>query len=158
MSSPCKIDLRGSIVKLIDADSVELEIKIDEGNVQFTKQRNIEVQLNQGRIDYFKEGDETLYDVQIECRFSCIKSSNGDPVTTYEFLTGTGNGSTINHYDACNEATSIGATIVSDLLTADPSLHWTIFTDFCYTKIDGNFKDGVLSITGVAKGLFADVV
>jgi hypothetical protein len=157
MAEPKKMDLKNCTVILRDGagSPVELELKMDEGNLQFTHGRNIEVQLDRGIVDYLKEGDEVPLEVQFEGRFSAIRSSSGDDVTPYEFLTGTGRGTTIVSTSGVCEAracdivvevdhSGCGTTVVSESI---------LFEDFTYEKIDGNFKDGTLSFSGKCKVL-----
>jgi hypothetical protein len=87
---PKIIDLKNCQVAIYDGSDpikfIEM-VKIDEGTIQWTVARDVQVKLDKGQIDYLKTGDEQPLKVQMECRFSNIKRSSGDPYTPFEILT-----------------------------------------------------------------------
>lgn len=153
MAEPKAMDLKNCTVILKDGTTptpFELELKIDEGNIQWERKRNIEVKKDRGNLDYLKEGDQEAMTLQLECRYTSIKSSSGDPITPYEFLTKTGAASAYKSTsDLCAADTvdvvvetnqSCGTTVEDEITT---------FADFAYESIGGDFKAGTLSVSGV---------
>lgn len=151
MAEPKQMDLKDCSVFLVDGTNTpnELELKIDEGNITWSRKRNIEVKKDRGVLDYMKEGDEEAMDVKLECRFSTLKSSSGDPVTPYEFFTKTGAASSYASTAAVCAADAVdirievdrncGTTVEDEIIT---------FSDFTYESIDGDFRAGTLSVSG----------
>ena len=152
MAAPKAMRLKNCTVRFLDGTTPtpnELELKIDDGNLTWTGSRQIDVKLDRGELDYLEEGDDVPCEVSIDCRFDAIKSSTGDDVTVYEFLTKTGAASSYKSTadlcaaDAVNIEVEVshdcGTTVEDEIIT---------FADFTYEKIGGNFKDGTLSISG----------
>lgn len=157
MAEPKAMDLKNCTVKLVDGTTPtpnELELKIDEGNIQWERKRNIEAKKDRGNLDYLKEGDQEPMTVQLECRYSCIKSSTGDPVTPYEFLTKTGNASSFLSTGPLCAADTVDIVVETDQTcgtTVEDEI--TTFADFAYETIGGDFRNGTLSISGLCNAV-----
>jgi hypothetical protein len=148
---PKAIDLKNTRIFVYDGSTVPkyLELKIDEGNIQWTVARNIEVKKNKGLLDYLKEGDEEAVKLQLECRFSALKSSIGDPKTAFEIFTNSNDFYTsvadckpyqVHIELLVDNITLCGTTVENELIR---------FEYFAYEEISASFKDGTLSISGV---------
>lgn len=157
MAEPKAMDLKNCAVIFRDGTTPtpnELELKMDEGNLQYTVRRNIEVKRDRGELDYLKEGDEEPMQVQLEGRFSAVKSSSGDPVTVQEFLYKTGAASAYKSTGPVCAADTIdivvevdqdcGTTVEDEIIT---------FEDFAYEEVGGDFKAGTLSVQGVCNAV-----
>jgi hypothetical protein len=157
MAEPKAMDLKSCTIIFKDGTGTpnELELKMDDGTLQWTVARDIQVKLDRGEIDYLKEGDEVPMKIQIEGRFAAIKSSSGDLVTPFEFLTKTGGASAYLSTAAVCAADAVdivvefdhncGTTVQDEIIT---------FSDFTYEEIGGDFKDGTLSISGICNARF----
>lgn len=128
-----------------------LEFKFDEGNLTFQIKRNIEVKRDRGNLDYAKEGDEEPVSLSFEGRFSEVVSSSGGDVSPIEFLTFTGAASAYvstaqvcaaNAIDLVVEVDRSCGTTVQDEVTT--------FSDFTFETIDGDYKAGTISVSGIA--------
>lgn len=127
-----------------------LELKIDEGNLTWSEKRNITAKKDRGVLDYMKENEQEACEVNLECRFSSLKASSGDPVTPYEFLKLSGAASGYKSTGPLCSASALdlivkvnhvcGTTIEDEIIT---------FADFTYTDIGGDFKAGTLSVKGM---------
>lgn len=82
-----KFDLKNSTVKLTDAGSNELTIKLGDGTIQSTEQQNIEYVLDAGRLDTKRKGDEVPASVTLDAILEVIIGS-GDPDAIRKFLYG----------------------------------------------------------------------
>lgn len=157
MAEPKAMDLKDCTVTLRDGTSptpFELEIKFDEGNLQYTVARNIEVKKDRGELDYLKEGDQEPMKLQFEGRFSAVKSSSGDPVTVQEFLYKNGNAAAYKSTGGVCAADTVdivvevdhacGTTVEDEIIT---------FEDFAYESVGGDFKAGTISVQGICNAV-----
>jgi len=152
MAEPKAMRLKNCTIRFIDGTTPtpeELEIKVDDGNLQWTEKRTIDVKLDRGELDYLEEGDDVPCELTLDCRFAAVTSSSGDDVTPIEFLKKQGAASTFKSTAALCAADAInievtvshecGTSIEDEIIT---------FSDFTYENIGGNFKDGTLNISG----------
>jgi hypothetical protein len=151
MTAPKSMDLKNCTIIFRDGDSPKttLEVKIDEGNIQWEVARNLEVKRDRGLLDYIKEGDEEPMTVNLECRFASLISSTGDPLTPYEFLTMTGAGDELVSTGQVCGASAIDIRVETDHDCQDVEDEIIDFLQFHYEKIGGSFKDGTLSVSGL---------
>lgn len=63
-----QLDLANATMYIRDRTSNSMEIKIGEGNLQYTEKRNIEMVLSRGELDTAREADE----VPLEANFDFI--------------------------------------------------------------------------------------
>lgn len=157
MAEPKAMDLKNCTVTFVDGTTPtpnELEIKMDEGNLQYSVRRNIEAKKDRGNLDYLKEGDQEPMQVQLEGRFASVKSSSGDPVTPQEFLYKTGAAAGYASTGPVCAADTIdivvevdhdcGTTVEDEIIT---------FSDFAYEEVGGDFKAGTLSVQGICNAV-----
>lgn len=153
--APGKYDLKQCTLTLKDATAtpVEIEVKFDEGNLTFTHNKNIEYIKDRGVLDTAREGDQEPMSVSFQGRFNCIKSSTGNDLSIYEFLTNTGATALTTTGDACAPfACDIVLTV--DHSDCDPpgsdvvQDEEIIFEEFRAESIGGDFKAGQISVDG----------
>lgn len=147
---PKGMDLKNCTVTLEDGASTPntLDLKIDEGNITWSEKRNITAKKDRGILDYMKEGDQEACEVKLECRFAALTSSSGDPVTPYEFIKGQGSNYVSTSPECSATAINIIVTVDQDCGTSVED-EIIVFSDFTYTQIDGDFKAGTLSVSGL---------
>ncbi len=151
MAEPKVIDLKNATIKFKDGTGTPnyLTIKMDEGNLTYTRRRTVEVKRDRGELDYVKEGDKQPLQVSIEGRFAAIRSSSGDAITPIEFLEKEGAASAyVSTSPACEiDTIDIIVEMRYDCGTMEDEL--ITFPKFAYEEYGGNFKDGVLSVSGI---------
>ena len=158
MAAPTgSIDLKNCTLKFVDATTPtanSLDVHVDEGNIQWTRKRNIEAKKDRGILSYLKEGDQEPLEVNIECRFDVLKSNSGDAVTPFEFLEKTGNASSYTSTSPACEPYTIDIFVYND----NPCTGTTLdeihqFSKFAFTEIGGDYKAGTLSVKGICNSL-----
>jgi hypothetical protein len=152
MSAPKAMDLKNCTITLIDGSSTpnKLDLKIDEGNITWTEKREIKVKKDRGNLDYFKEGDQVPMAVKLECRFDALKSSSGDPITPHEFFTKTGAASSYKSTAGLCAADAVDIQVTVDQVCGTTVQDEIItFSQFTFEEIGGDFKTGLLSVSGI---------
>ncbi|MBF84040.1 MAG: hypothetical protein CL489_06130 [Acidobacteria bacterium] len=155
MARSPKIDLKNATIKFLDGTAVtpqELELKVDDGNITFQSQREIEYVLNRGKLDSTREGDEVPMSVSINLRWDEIRASTADShMSPYEFITGENKGSAVVSTGADCEPLAIDIQVVLGLDACSGSNvedETIVFTQFRYESIDGDASNGTLSVQG----------
>lgn len=64
----------------------ELEVKIGQGNLQYTEKRNIDYILDRGVIDTVREGDQVPVEVQLDFVWEFLRASSGQTPTIEDAL------------------------------------------------------------------------
>lgn len=156
MAKPKAMDLKNCTVKLRDGTSptpLELELKMDEGNLTWTSRFNKEAKKDRGNLDYIKEGDQETMQVSFEGRFDEIKSSTGEAVSPHEFITKTGAASAnVSTADAC-AAYSVDIIVEVDQTCGTIEDEIITFPDFTVEEIGGDFRAGTLSFSGICNAV-----
>ena len=134
-----------------------LEVKIGEGNFQYTEQRTIEYTLDRGLLDEVREGDEVPVDVTLDAIWDYISggTATGAVPTVEDALKRRGPAAAwvSTDADSCRpyavdlcidyqpDCSASSVTQPDELIT---------ISDFRYEQIDHDLRAGTLSITGRA--------
>ncbi len=157
MAAPTgSIDLKNLTVKLVDGavSPHTIDLHIDEGNIQWTRKRNIEVKKDRGRLSYLKEGEQEGLEVNLECRFDVLTSNSGDSVTPFEFLEQQGAASSYTSTSPACEPYTIDIFVYNDNQCSGTTLDEIHqFSKFAFNEIGGDYKAGTLSVKGVCNSL-----
>lgn len=85
------IDLKNATIRLQSGDD-HIDVKIGEGNLDFTEKRNIEVVKSRGELYTMREGDEEAMEVSFQFVWESLESATGeDPPTIEDVLKHQGN-------------------------------------------------------------------
>ncbi len=157
MAAPTgSIDLRNCTVKFVDGavSAHTISLHIDDGNIQWTRKRNIEAKKDRGILSYLKEGEQEPLDVSLECRFDVLTSNSGDEVTPYEFLEKLGGASAYTSTSPACEPYTIDIFVYNDNVCTGTTLDEIHqFSKFAFTEIGGDYKAGTLSVKGICNSL-----
>lgn len=150
MPEPVTMDLKKAKIYFLDGATspTKLEVHVDEGNLTYTRRRNIEYRKDRGLLDHVREGDEEPMDVSLEARFNAVKSQTGNPITLTEFLEQEGAGSSLVTTGGPCEPYSIDIHVEIDQDCGTTSDEIVKFEEFRFEEIGGDFRAGTLSITG----------
>lgn len=156
-----QIDLKNTTLRLKDggAGSAQqsIEIKIGEGNLQYTERKTIEYTLDRGQLDEVREGDEVPIDVTLDAVWEYITAENvtGAVPTIEDALKKRGPASAWVSTDA-DPCRPFAVDVEIDYQPAcsassvsKPNEVVTI-SDFRHEQIDHDLRAGTFSITGRA--------
>lgn len=157
MATPKTIDLKECTIKFIDGTPTTpntLTIKVDDGNLTWTRLREVDPKKDRGKLDYLKQGDEQNMKVSIDLRWDTLKASSGDPVTPFDFLEKQNGASAYLSTSGLCEVDTIdiavyvdhacGTTVEDEIIT---------FSKFAFQEIGGDLKGGKLSVSGICNSI-----
>ncbi len=127
----------------------QLEIKIGDGNITYTENRNYEYMLDRGDLDTVREGDEVPLDVRLECTYEHITTGTSELISPMDALKCVGDAAewVSSSDDPCEPyAIDIEVEHVADCGSAQKET--TLFPDFRPDSKEVNFKDATISLTG----------
>ncbi|KKM98414.1 hypothetical protein LCGC14_1158190 [marine sediment metagenome] len=163
-----QIDLKNATLKLIDGDTPtpnEIEIKIGEGNLTYSENKNIEYTLNRGLLDEVREGDEVPMDIAFDLVWDYI-SGNQDsaavPPLVEDVLKNINNaaGWISTDSDTCRPfAVDVVIEYVPDCgAGAAGDIETITLPDFRYETLDHDLRAGTISCSGRCNAKTATVV
>jgi hypothetical protein len=132
----------------------EIEVKIGEGNLSYTRARTIEYVLDRGNLDEVREGDQVPLDVSFDFQWEYISGLPASAIPTIEeALANEGEASTWVSSDqgagaACRPyAVDIEITYLPTPSTCGDQEIIT-FTHFRYESLDHDLRAGTVSVSG----------
>ncbi len=127
----------------------QIEIKVGDGNVTYTENRNYEYMLDRGDLDTVREGDQAPLDVRLECTYEHITTGTSETVSPLDALKGVGGASewVTSATDVC-EPYAIDIEVEHDPPCGTIQTEITFFPDFRADTKEVNLKDATISLTG----------
>ncbi len=128
-----------------------IEVKIGEGNLTYSENRNIDYILDRGLLDDVREGDQVPMDVNFDFQWEYIVGSSGSAIPTVEeALKGTGEAAAwvSTDSDACRPyAVDLEIEYLPVPSTCGDGEVIT-FSDFRYETLDHDLREGTISCAG----------
>ncbi len=127
----------------------QIEIKVGDGNVTYTENRNYEYMLDRGDLDTVREGDQAPLDVRLECTYEHITTGTSEVISPLDALKGVGGaaGWVSSSTDQC-EPYAIDIEVEHDPPCGVVQTEITLFPDFRADTKEVNLKDATISLTG----------
>lgn len=148
-----QVDLKNATIKIKDGDDNEVEVKIGEGNFQWTERVNREYMLDRGVLDEVRNGDEAPVEVSFDFKWEYIKGpgigSSMDNVTIEDALKRRGGAAAwvSSDADACRPyAVDLELKYEPDCATGDIEI--LTFSDFRYEQLDHDASNGSIACSG----------
>jgi hypothetical protein len=128
-----------------------LQIRIGEGNLQWTEKRNIMYTKDRGRLDTVKLGDEEPVEVKLDFTWVFLKSDTGQTPTVEDVLKKRGEASSwvTSAADMC-EPYAVDIKIVYTPPCASEKREVYLVRDFRYEDLGHDVKQGMVSVSGKA--------
>ena len=151
-----QIDLKYALLKIKDGASNEITVKVGEGNLTWSENRNIEYTLDRGLIDEVREGDQVPMDVSFDFTWEFITGnddSSGAPPTVEDALKKVGQAAawTSSDADTCRPyAVDIVVEYVPNCNDGSAAADKETITlpDFRWESIDHDLRAGTISVSG----------
>jgi hypothetical protein len=127
----------------------QVDIKIGDGNVTYTRKKNYTYVKDRGLLDTVREDDEEPMDVTVAAMFEYIRTGTGEVVTPSDAFTRTGGASewVSSSADLC-EPYAVDLVIVDDRPCGAAQKETLVFLDFRVDSEDVDFKAGTLNFKG----------
>jgi len=81
-----KQSLKDATIKIKDGGSNSITVKIGDGDVTWDETRNITYEMDKGKLDTVREGDDVPLDVNLSFNWEWVKSESPNPATPYEAI------------------------------------------------------------------------
>lgn len=154
-----RLDLKKCTVRIKGGGAGEsLEIKIGDGSLDYTEQKNREYLLNRGLIDEVRDGDEVPMEVSMAFTWEFLRSDGSEAVTPEEALKRVGAAAdwTSSDPDACAPyAVDIEVEYEPECSPTKSELY--VFPDFRWENLAHSFKDASVSVSGKCNATEATV-
>jgi len=161
-----QLDIKYALFKISDGGANSITVKVGEGNLTWSENRNVEYTLDRGLIDEVRLGDEVPMDVSFDFTWEFITGNDdsaGAPPTVEDALKNVGQaaGWVSSDPDACRPyAVDLVIEYVPNCADGSPNADQETITlpDFRYESIDHDLRAGTISVTGKSNAFSATVV
>jgi hypothetical protein len=126
-----------------------LDIKIGEGNLKYTENKEYNYLLDRGDLDTVREGDEKPLDVSLEFVYEFVTTGTSEAITPVDALKQQGSADewVTSATDAC-EPYAVDVEIEHNPPCGTAQTETTILPDFRYEKLDFSLKDATIAVSG----------
>lgn len=128
---------------------IEVEVKIGDGNLTYTENKELEYQLDRGQLDTVREGDQQPMDLNIDFVYEFVTTGTGEAITPVDALKGIGGAAefTSSSSDPC-EPYCVDIEIDHDPTCLSVEKEVTLFPDFRYDTLEFDLSEASISTTG----------
>jgi hypothetical protein len=127
----------------------QIDIKVGDGNLKYTENKEYNYMLDRGDLDTVREGDEKPLDVSLDFVYEFVTTGTSESVTPVDALKGAGGalGWVTSSSDAC-EPYCVDVIITHDPPCGTAQTEVTTLADFRYEKLEFSLKDATIAVTG----------
>jgi hypothetical protein len=136
----------------------QIDIKIGEGNLKYTENKDYNYMLDRGDLDTVREGDEKPLDVSLEFVYEFVTTGTSEAITPVDALKQQGGADewVSSSADPC-EPYAVDIEIDHEQPCGTAQDETTILPDFRYEKLEFSLKDATISVTGKCNASSATV-
>ncbi|MHC4301978.1 MAG: hypothetical protein ACYS7Y_32345 [Planctomycetota bacterium] len=127
----------------------EVEVKIGDGNLTYTENKEYEYELDRGVLDTVKEGDEQPMDVSIDFVYEFVTTGTGEAISVVDALKGIGGASEFvsASSDLC-EPYCVDIEIDHNPSCGATQKEITTFPDYRYDSLEFDLSEATIATTG----------
>lgn len=130
---------------------IEVEVKIGEGNLTYTENKELDYELDRGILDTVREGDQQPMDITMDFVYEFVSTGTGEPITAVDALKGIRGAAefTSSSADPC-EPYAIDLEVDHDpgACVGLVEKELTLFPDFRYETLEFDIDEATISSTG----------
>ena len=130
----------------------QLDVKIGDGNLTYTENKEYEYLLDRGVLDTVKEGDEQPMEVNIDFVYEFVTTGTGEEVTPVDALKGKGGASewVSASNDLCEPyAVTVEVDHIPSCAATEKEV--TEFPEFRHDSLEFDLSEATISVTGRCK-------
>jgi len=134
---------------VITFQSQQVEVKLGDGNLTWSVNKEYEYLLDRGNLDTVREGDQQPMDVTLDSVYENITTGTSETISPYDAMNGVGGASewVSASSDACEPyAVDLEVSHVQTCGTAQDET--TLIEDFRYDTLEVDLSAATLSFTG----------
>lgn len=128
---------------------IQIEVKIGEGNLTYTENKEYEYLTDRGNLDTVREGNEVPMDVVMDFVYEFVRTGTSEIVTPVDALKGIGGAAdwTSSSSDPC-EPYSVDIVILHEPPCGDAETETTVFPEFRHDSLEFDLSAATISATG----------
>ena len=128
---------------------IQIEVKIGEGNLTYTENKEYEYLTDRGNLDTVREGNEVPMDVVMDFVYEFVRTGTSEAVTPVDALKGIGGAAdwTSSSSDPC-EPYSVDIVILHEPPCGDAESETTTFPEFRHDSLEFDLSAATISSTG----------
>jgi hypothetical protein len=126
-----------------------IDIKIGEGNLKYTENKEYDYLLDRGDLDTVREGDEKPLDIDLEFVYEFVTTGTSESITPVDALKQQGNADewVTAASDTC-EPYAVDLEIEHNPPCGTAQTETTLLPDFRYEKLEFSLKDATIAVSG----------
>jgi hypothetical protein len=126
-----------------------LDIKVGDGNLKYTENKEYNYMLDRGDLDTVREGDEKPLEVSLEFVYEFVTTGTNESITPVDALKQQGGAVewVTSSDDAC-EPYAVDVQIAHEPPCGTAQDETTLLSDFRYEKLEFSLKDATIAVTG----------
>lgn len=127
----------------------QIEVKIGDGNLTYTENKEYEYELDRGDLDSVREGNQVPMDVNLDIIYEFVRTGTSEDVTPVDALKGIGGAAewVSASSDPC-EPYCIDIEIEHDPPCGSSQTETTLFPDFRYDSLEFDLSEASITCTG----------
>jgi len=127
----------------------QIEIKIGEGNLTYTENKEYEYLLDRGDLDTVREGNEVPMDVSLEFVYEFIRTGTGEAITPVDALKGIGGAASwVSASDDLCEPYCVDVLIQHDPPCGTAQDEVTTFPEFRHDSLEFDLSAATIAVQG----------
>lgn len=128
---------------------IQIEVKIGEGNLTYTENKEYEYLTDRGNLDTVREGNQVPMDVVMDFVYEFVRTGTSELVTPVDALKGIGGAAdwTSSSSDPC-EPYSVDIVILHDPPCGTAENETTTFPEFRHDSLEFDLSAATISATG----------
>ena len=126
-----------------------VEVKLGDGNLTWTVNREMEYELDRGNLDTVREGDQVPLDVVLDAVYEFITTGTSETISPYDAMNGIGGASewVSSSTDAC-EPYAVDLEVEHTPPCGGAEKETTILPDYRYDTLEVDLDAATVSSTG----------
>ena len=127
----------------------QVDVKLGDGNLTWTVNREMEYELDRGNLDTVREGDQVPLDVVLDAVYEFITTGTGETITPFDALNGTGGASewVSSSTDPC-EPYAVDLEVEHTPPCGGAEKETTVLPDYRYDTLEVDLDAATVSSTG----------
>jgi hypothetical protein len=128
---------------------IQITVKVGDGNLTYTENKNYDYLLDRGNLDTVREGDEAPLEISLEFVYEFVKTGTGEAITPVDALKGIGGAAdwTSTSSDQC-ESYCVDIVIDRDAPCNTAEDEITVFSEFRYDSLEFDLSAATIAVNG----------
>lgn len=140
---------------------IQLLVKVGDGNLTYTEAKELTYELDRGRLDAVREGDDQPVSVNLQFVYEFVKTGTSESTTPVDALKGIGGAAEWISSDQIDNCNPYAVDLVIEYTPAcsgtSTEKETTVFPDFRYDNLQFDLSAATIAVTGRCNAVEATV-